>query len=1067
MKKISSALLFSISVLCIMLLSIQVKANRAAAGEIAWTWVSDSTYKLTYTFYKDCAGATAEPTTVKLCYYNTCNTDNGSVTLSKTTPLSSNGLTVPNTCAGTVGTSCSSPAGSIRGYRAWVYQGTVTLPSKCASWHFVVSISARDAGITNWSAPSPTNNNLYVEATMDNLNAPGSSSPTFSMPPIQYLCSGINQSIPYGGVDPNGDVLSYSLVAPATDVDNQTTCLFPPTPTSYTAVTPTSLPSIPFSSTGFTLDGAGLMTFTPTPALAQVAQMGLLVTKTRGSKVVGTVLRDMQFVISNTCSAPVTTFAVDPTLSSGVFISGGEAVICPNKPATICFRLSSTDPTVQINVLGDNSKTFSPTASTSSMSPYTYKGPGPDTVTACFSWTPDTTDEAKYDPTLPASNPFRPKYLVIKSTICKLGNPLIYRLDTIPIHVNITLHASKQDTICKGEEDSVYVVGGYNPTSRFGWDTYPVSGGLGIACATCRLTSVGYPSSTTSYIVTDTSLDNSCHRVDYPALTTNQDLTKIIVVNPRIDAGPDTIICTYSKLQLNSNLLNPQPELTYAWKWTPAPWLPYPGNYLSDSTNPAPIISFPNPITAPIPDSLVYVLKCTPTLARCAVVDTIVVQVLKGFYILTGDSLQKTSTGFGYMGRQKGVSDTAICKGSKVTLNLWRDDRLGDRGYDWVWTPSAGVAPSGDTLYNGMTITPTATTTYTITAHKAGCPDSSKAINIEVQPVPTVNIGSDRSICFGDTINVVATIAPSPDVYPYSAHSMQWTPGGAFAVPDTFYTYFTGYISQKVAFTVKTTAGCTGTDTAIYTVQPRKFLTVSNDTSICPGDKIQITADGGPLLQSLSWAPKLNIDTPTSLHPNVWPVATTNYVVTALDSNRCIDSAVVKVTVLPRAVIYLADSVTLFPGDIYQMNPESNCLYFSWFPGLGLDYTDIANPKANPATDTRYYVTAHTQQGCTVKDSIDIFVAPDSYMDMPNAFVPGHGENGTFSAVHLGNVTLTSFQIYNRWGNKMFETKDINQGWDGTFGGKPQPMGVYVYTIEAVSASGKKIVKQGNVTLIR
>jgi gliding motility-associated-like protein len=1065
MKKISSTLLLCVSVLCIMLASIQVKANRAAAGEIAWTWVSDSTYKLTYTFYKDCAGATAEPASVKLCYYNTCNTDNGSVTLSKTTPLSSNGLTVANTCVGNVSTSCSSPAGIIRGYRAWVYQGTVTLPSRCASWHFVVSINARNTGITNWSAPSPTNNNLYVEATMDNANAPNSSSPTFSLPPIQYLCSGINQSIPYGGVDPNGDVLSYSLVAPSSDVDNQTTCLFPPAPSAYTPVVPTSLPGTPFASTGFTIDGTGLMTFRPTPALAQLAQVGLLVTKTRGTKVIGTVLRDMQFVISNTCSAPVTNFAVNSATSTGVFISAGEAVVCPNVAHTICFNLKSTDKTAQINILGDNHTTFSPTASSSTMS--SYYGLGTDSVAACFSWTPDTTDEAKYDPTLPAANPFRPKYLVIKSSICKAGNPLIYRLDTIPIHVNITVHASPDDTICKGEADSVSVIGGYNVKSVFGWYTYPALGTFGIACPSCRLTSVGYPASTTTYLVTDSSLDNSCHRIDYPALTTNQDLTKIIVVNPKIDAGPDTILCTYSTLQLNSNLLNPQPELTYAWKWTAAPWLPYPGNYLDDSTITTPKISFPNPVTRPIPDSLVYVLKCTPSLARCAVVDTITVQILKGFYILTGDSLQKNSTGFGYLGRQKGVSDTAICKGGKVTLNLWRDDRLGDRGYDWVWTPSTGVAPSGDTLYKGMTLTPTATTTYTITAHKNGCPDSSKRINIEVQPVPTVNIGPDRSICFGDTINVFATIVPAPDVYSYSDTSMHWTPGGAFAVADTFYTYFTGYLSQKVAFTVKTTAGCMGTDTAIYTVQPRKFLTVSNDTSICPGDKIKLTVDGGSLLQSFSWFPKINIDTPTSLTPYVWPVATTNYVVTAVDSNRCIDSAIVKVTVLPHAVIYLPDSVTLFPGDIYQMNPESNCLYFSWFPGLGLDYTDIANPKASPATDTRYYITGHTQLGCTVKDSIDVFVAPDSYIDMPNAFVPGHGENGTYSAVHLGNVTLTSFQIYNRWGSKMFETKDINQGWDGTFGGKPQPMGVYVYTIEAVTASGKKIVKQGNLTLIR
>ncbi|MBS1585873.1 MAG: gliding motility-associated C-terminal domain-containing protein, partial [Bacteroidetes bacterium] len=53
------------------------------------------------------------------------------------------------------------------------------------------------------------------------------------------------------------------------------------------------------------------------------------------------------------------------------------------------------------------------------------------------------------------------------------------------------------------------------------------------------------------------------------------------------------------------------------------------------------------------------------------------------------------------------------------------------------------------------------------------------------------------------------------------------------------------------------------------------------------------------------------------------------------------------------------------------------------------------------------------------------------------------------------------------WGVKMFETNNIDEGWDGTYKGKPQPMGVYVYMVEAISPTGRKFVKQGNVTLIR
>ena len=62
---------------------------------------------------------------------------------------------------------------------------------------------------------------------------------------------------------------------------------------------------------------------------------------------------------------------------------------------------------------------------------------------------------------------------------------------------------------------------------------------------------------------------------------------------------------------------------------------------------------------------------------------------------------------------------------------------------------------------------------------------------------------------------------------------------------------------------------------------------------------------------------------------------------------------------------------------------------------------------------------------------------------------------------------LKRFVVYNRWGTKVFETTDINEGWDGTYNGEMQPIGVYIYTIEAITPSGATFSKQGNVTLIR
>jgi len=175
----------------------------------------------------------------------------------------------------------------------------------------------------------------------------------------------------------------------------------------------------------------------------------------------------------------------------------------------------------------------------------------------------------------------------------------------------------------------------------------------------------------------------------------------------------------------------------------------------------------------------------------------------------------------------------------------------------------------------------------------------------------------------------------------------------------------------------------------------------------------------------------------------------------------------VNVEVKPGAVVFMPDTLKLYPGETVKINPSGNALHYRWFPPVGLSRADIADPVANPKVNTRYFVTAITEAGCETRDSVNVIVMKDTYMDLPNAFAPGRGANGVFKVIHLGNAKLTKFTVFNRWGVKMFETNDINQGWDGSYNGQPQPMGVYMYTIEAETAVGTKVNKQGNVTMLR
>ena len=105
--------------------------------------------------------------------------------------------------------------------------------------------------------------------------------------------------------------------------------------------------------------------------------------------------------------------------------------------------------------------------------------------------------------------------------------------------------------------------------------------------------------------------------------------------------------------------------------------------------------------------------------------------------------------------------------------------------------------------------------------------------------------------------------------------------------------------------------------------------------------------------------------------------------------------------------------------------------------------------------------------GCIGSSSvfIKLFKGPAFYI--PNAFTPnGDGLNDVFRAIAPGIRQMIYFRIYDRWGKLMFDTQSILKGWDGKYGGTPQPTAVYVWIIKGVDITGKAIEQKGTVTLI-
>ena len=489
---------------------------------------------------------------------------------------------------------------------------------------------------------------------------------------------------------------------------------------------------------------------------------------------------------------------------------------------------------------------------------------------------------------------------------------------------------------------------------------------------------------------------------------------------PLLSLEDSLTTCSNTGVIIPLTINNSDPTLVYNYQWTPTAGL-------NDAT-------ISQPVANPGGDQTYTVNVTSNDPSMCSSTAAVFVHSLQGFALLN--------------------NDTAICDGSTVQVNVNGGDE-----YTFTWTPTTGV--SNPNIKN-PTLTPSVSTLYTLVASHPNCIDSVVSLQIDVEPNPTdIEIIADRtSMCQYDTIVLHAIANPSTFNFSY-----QWSPAGDLLYTSGPSTAYFGDTSVTVSVIASSPIGCVANDSIRRTVYPGNFAGVNvEDTGICPNGAIQLFAEGG---NAYSWNPSNGLSDATIANPIASPLTTTDYYVTVTEEHGCKDTLMVKVAVYPAAILVMPDSVNLYAGETYSIQPESNCLHFQWFPPSGLSATNISNPLASPEVRTRYFVNASTERGCAISDSIDVLVK-ETVIDIPNAFTPGsNGNNDVFKPAKRGIASLKSFSIYNRWGQKVFESNDIDKGWDGTFNDKPQPVGVYIYTIDAVANNGKKFTRNGNVTLIR
>jgi gliding motility-associated-like protein len=177
---------------------------------------------------------------------------------------------------------------------------------------------------------------------------------------------------------------------------------------------------------------------------------------------------------------------------------------------------------------------------------------------------------------------------------------------------------------------------------------------------------------------------------------------------------------------------------------------------------------------------------------------------------------------------------------------------------------------------------------------------------------------------------------------------------------------------------------------------------------------------------------------------------------------------------LPATVdIYPNDSTVDFGQSLqlhtaFQPYPVSDIVSYNWSPSKGLSCVDCPNPVVSVFDrENNYELTVIYNGGCIARSNATVFVDGKRELFVPNIFSPnGDGANDVFAVYGFG-IRDFDLKIFNRWGEKVFETTTQGVGWDGTFKGKLLNPEVYTYLLDIVYLDGKKTMQTGTVTMVR
>lgn len=360
-------------------------------------------------------------------------------------------------------------------------------------------------------------------------------------------------------------------------------------------------------------------------------------------------------------------------------------------------------------------------------------------------------------------------------------------------------------------------------------------------------------------------------------------------------------------------------------------------------------------------------------------------------------------------------------------------------------TASGGINYSWSTMQTTSSIFSilTSTTTFSVTVTDVNGCTGSASHTIIVNPLPNISISGNLTVCQGDVITLAAS----------GGNNYVWSNGSGSAVITTT-------VSGTYSVIGTDTNGCTNTASAATNVLPPPIASISGNNIICQGDTAVLTANGG-----------LNYLWTTGSSSSSITVSNAGTYLVIVSIGSCSDTASVTVTVNPLPNANAGNDITIPLGTTVILNGTGSGNTFNWSPSWGLSCTNCANPTASPSVTTTYTLTVADTNGCVAWDEVTIIVDPPicGELFIPNAFSPNGDEPNQYFRLYGKKECIESFHIciFNRWGEKVFESHDATFRWDGMYRGNKLNASVFIYYYDIKTIYGTQIHRQGNISLIR